>query len=58
MRWTALLTITLLLTACDFSNRHVVEPLDIVVSQRSNALELGDNHASIDVTNTTIKSHQ
>ena len=39
-----------LIAACS----RVVEPLDVVVSQQPNRLELGDNPYSLDVTNTKI----
>ena len=45
-----LLIICCILASC----RHVVEPMDVVVSQQANRLELGNNTASIDVTDKKV----
>ena len=50
MKKLGLLIFSGLLAACS----HVVEPLDVVVSQQNNRLELGNNISSYDVTEPKI----
>ena len=42
------------LNACDCSRTNLVEPLDIMVSQQVNHLELGDDWNNLDVTHKKV----